>query len=220
MTLQAYWPLTEDSGDVLDYSGNENHGDASNVTLGDPGILGETAPTFGGSSISIPYNSSIAGSPVITCSGWIYHTDTSNHDYTFVQGSGNDNNMTIGFRVNGSNGLRVQVKSSDTWYCYNSNISTAESEWAHVTLVYNSAQNYVRYYINAEEIYYGTSSDCYGSGFPTPPSSDTQTARIGPLNDGKMNDLRLYTRELSPHEVQYLYRVPFHGTLTTEEVTL
>lgn len=216
MTLVGYWPLTEDSDDALDYSGNENHGTVNGATQGADGILGTTAYDFASSNsdhVSIPsYSFSAVNGDGFTVSAWI------NPDFGSLDGN---NRGIVSWHSDGSNNWRIRWDSTSQWQWGWSNtnltvdIGHSAGEWHHMVMTVEADGSYLAGYWDAEEVISATGLDN---------ATGTSELQIGNdvigsyYFDGKISNVRLYDRTLTPHEIQYLYQVSQQGYALTEEL--
>lgn len=211
--LVGYWKMDETSWDgteseIVDYSGNGNHGTGANAVTTAAGKFG-LAGDFDGTSdeLVVPDNNSLDLTNNWTIAGWIYDSEASlNHDWDYLVAKGavyggSDMPYAVGI---GYNQLIVDSEVGGTPVDETISISSYVSaqEWFHFAVVMDDVQNTVNYFINGEHI--GSDSfeiDAVGNSSSLYIGADSS----GNQWYGKIDDLRVYNRILSPAEVQKLY---------------
>jgi hypothetical protein len=182
----------------------ENHGTATDVTLGADRKGNTKAGVFNGTSsyIDCGNNSSLDITGAITMSAWIKRTSIgavhrilhkggqSNValDYTFGFGTSN----TVFFYASKSNSSTVGVRTNKTY---------TTNEWLYIVGTYNGTT--YRIYVNGVEM--PTTEGASGT------NTSTSSLFIGARNDGDqhmngyIDDVRIYNRALSQEEITKLY---------------
>jgi len=226
MTLEAHYPLTEDVGNVaLDYSGNGfngtlNGGAGPSGTGTVTGPFGNSAYDFDGSNDWVDINeqllptTNIASEPY-TIALWAKVTDTGTVQtfvnqrdtsspfeglQTSLRSDTTDNEIVFNIRDNNSNDTKVVTNNYPSY-----------GQWAHLAFTFTGSPD-----PSAMEIYIDgvvqpkdtTQNEGTGSASP---SSDTticadDSASPQRFTDGAIADVRIYSRALSPQEVQALYQ--------------
>jgi hypothetical protein len=204
--LVAYYPFT---GNANDSSGNANHGTAYNVTL---------VPDRNGTANSA-YQFSGSQNSYIDCgntSSLRSIRDTMSISLWFKASGGTINPRIINFG-NGLNGfaeysINIEPVSGNNYRLiagYRDITTTTNitlGNWYHV--VFNVSNNRGDLYLNGSLIHSITGT-MNGLSFPT----STGNLNIGRMNhvnfdafDGIIDDIRIYKRNLSNSEIDYLYR--------------
>lgn len=206
--LVGYWKMDEASWDgtaeeVIDSSGNENHGQGIGATSPPTTGAGKfgNAGIFDGSEDQVKVigcNYLKSGENQFTLSAWIY-----------PEGYGNDFGPIIGTEYGNNLASGLTIASTDQLYFkdYPGSNSTqigtlSLNEWQHVTLTYNNGT--VTGYINGvkEKTFSFTKEDVDAATVIGRATNPWNTYRAF---DGKIDEARVYNRALSPAEVRDLY---------------
>lgn len=209
--LAGYWTFDEvdyASSDAADYSGNPNN--LSDTTI--PGIATvsgkiSNAADFNGSS---EYMFAFDGTDLsitssLTMSAWI-NPDTVTGSQT-IAGKWDGSNESYLLSLNGS-AVRFSVDSASNYAETASSVVTTGS-YQHIVAVYNSSNQTVKIYVNGNE-----QSVTVTGTIPSSIADDAGKFSAGaedssgtPANyyNGKLDDLRLYSRALSLNEVKDLF---------------
>ena len=212
MTLVGHWPFNENSGDALDYSSYENHGTINGATQGASGILGETAYSFDGTDDYVNPGTLPSITNAATVSVWL-KTNTISADQGVIWLRDNKS-----IRIN----INFDGKGKANCWIYNGtsrskvDISCSANEWINYTATWDGQT--LKFYrdgvlegtVQESTMDSGANSDLFGNSEPSDPR---------PFN-GKMSNIRVYNRALSPHEVQYLYEVGQSGHYLSNTKTL
>lgn len=228
MTLVGHWPLNEDSGDAIDYSGNGNHGTVYGATQGAGGILGETGYSFNRSNseyIDTENSYSFTDPHNLTLAMWIYPTNTTDTQPVVAE---YDNGEGFTYRLHDASGngnVQLQYHSRD-----GSGDATREethqeivaNEWQHIAWVSRgTSPGNNDLYINGVKQTTNIASDdglsVYNFSYNTAIARDWHNGRF---YDGRMYDVRFYNRGLTPQEMSYLYEVPQRGTQVSSVKTI
>src|SRR3989338_7336491 len=200
--LVGYWKMDESNwsggaNEVVDASGNANHGVRSGDATTIVGKYGNGG-TFDGTGDYVTFaNTAFSASAPWSTSFWIY----SNAVKSTIPLCQQTSSSYIRTYFNGaSSSIGVRNTAGDTETAVTVNMST--STWYHITATADGA-GLAKIYLNGD--YVGTSNpgasgtaialSIFGKGYPNDSFS---------LN-GKMDELRIYNRGLSPAEVQQLY---------------
>jgi hypothetical protein len=216
MTLIGYWPLHDTN--ATDYSGNGNHGTLNGgVTTGVAGKGGLEAMSFDGTDdyITLGDLPEIEGAAEWSVSLWLKYDsgmeDGSNYgifwltdgDYTSRAGIrfGQDGNKLgfTGSNDGNSNDPVVGVKYS--------NLSSGV--WYHLVGVYSGSNYY--FYVNGIEKANASANNTTSPAFANPPKLG-MTDDWGAKLDGKLTDVRVYSRALTSAEIQTLYKMGSQDT--------
>jgi hypothetical protein len=198
-TLEGHWPLTEDTGSTAyDYSGNENHGDVTGAGPVDTGTVtgpfGNSAYSFDGSDDEIIFSSYSTFSEA-TLSAWVRPTGS------------NSEQAIISVDVNNNFYLR---STSGNWETFifdgsSSHLATGNQivydEWIHLVADWDGST--LTLYENGVETA-SVSVSSMGSGNRT--NYLGNSANTNRRIEGQLSDARIYSRALSPQEVQALYQ--------------
>lgn len=217
MTLERYYPMNEDSGDVIDYSGNEDHATPNQITYGVSGPLGESAFGFDGSSSYYDTTWSKVNNN-FSVSVWI-KTSTSGFGRVLSSRNGNKQNNTF-LGHGGSNNERIRWhRVDDGWgteTTATSNTVVADGKWHFVVGMYNHNTGTMRVYVDGIED--GSDSNSpYNLSSPDHFTVGRDSDRDAAYYTGDASDVRIYNRVLSPLEVQYLYTVSQKGRMMTSK---
>lgn len=200
--LVAYYQF---NGSALDASGNGNNGTVYGATL--------TTDRFGQRSEAYSFNGSswidigsvVSRYDLLTLSAWVYSTDSSAGPYSHAivtkprfapSGAGLRLDLYDGKLETGFNNSAVNLVVSDT-------NSAIDGRWHHAVAVANVTN--VLLYVDGH--FSGSAP------FPSNPVTSAASMFIGKESEGGelrfftglIDDVRIYTRALSPAEVQQLY---------------
>lgn len=219
----SYWDLNEDPANTSTAadSWGSNDGSITGASQADPAIRG-TGMSFDGTDdrVDIPDSSSLelASDDTFTISAWM-RTDT-NADGAVVgksESSGPYHGYWTGyFDENGDNSSEyiIYVKDSNG-YTLVSIPAYHDNEWRHRAVVVNGADgNDWKIYENGVEQPTTVQNNAYGGGVTT-----TVNGAIGARNggggsprfSGEVDDVRLYSRALSPAEIHDVYQYGTFG---------
>lgn len=217
MTLVGYWPMNELSGGTsYDHSGSELHGDIDGAFLGVDGILGQPATEFDGVDDIVTIDASLVdmgwddhGS--MFC--WINHNGSSSSQDVLSDWDSDGSTL----RINSSNELRAyaygggQIHDDRPTYA-----GIDPGVWWHLGV-----------FLDGEDIGISVNGKIVDREPITGQLGQTNsTFRIGDRGDATSNkvdgtvaEVRVFSRALTGSEIQYLYEVGSHATLTTEVKT-
>jgi Concanavalin A-like lectin/glucanases superfamily len=215
--LVGYWTFdgTDISDEVNDRSGQDNNGyffGGATSTAKVQGKLGQ-ALSFDGANTYVdvgnPASLSITGS--ITLSAWVMLHNTNPDDAVIISKRGSSG--SLGYKLaetldQGPNQAQLTLSQDGTADTTSYGATTLKTNtWYHIVGVYDTSVPSVHIYVN------GVLDD--GNMGPAPSSihNTTATAEIGRDQgggatniDGIIDDVRIYNRALSAHEVQQLYQ--------------
>lgn len=140
-TLDAYWPLDDDSGtDIAEVSGNSANGTLDGGTLGATGVFGTTAISFSGSGEYIICDSpSITGE--ITVAAWINPDTLPSSQAKVVSGPFDGTNTAWELGINeGNDNLFVGSHDGTTYRATASNSNISTDTWTHFAGRYDGSQ--------------------------------------------------------------------------------
>lgn len=218
--LVGYWRFDRSSGNIVDYSSNDNEGVNNGAIRGVKGILETNGFEFNGGNenISVPDSSSLSGNDPATFSFWMKPDEDLSggtpNDWGFISKQdefeiGNSNYHSDGSRLAmGIWGDRLTT-SKNSWSAGN---------WYHVAFVVDSANNVFKVYVDGSpdnsktpgDSIVGASSDLYIGH-----SEDHSNSF-----DGEMDEVRIYDRALSDSEIERLYfnGEPFQGSYAAKKI--
>jgi len=193
--LVGWWPLHDDS--AQDYSGNGNHGSASNVTFGVSGTQGIESASFNGSSSSIDCATDVVDeTEPHTVSLWTYLRD-NNSGMWF--GTDRSNTDPRGFQFKAFNGS-FQLFNGNSGYNGSTTIPTGEL--IHVSFTFDGNDRFA-FYLNGIQQETWNANPASESG--NTPFIGARVGNTGSFLDGLISDVRFYQRALSPQEIALLY---------------
>ena len=207
--LVGYWKMDENSwtvdcatSSVLDSSGNSEHGRSCPTTTGpaggSPGKFGNSGD-FDGSNDYIDLNgfNYLDGQSTVSVSAWIQpdfvNTDASDH---FIWGVSifvirfNTNQDDFGVSINATGG---------TLNLYTQGLSWTQNTWHHIVVTYNGNTAYI-YWDGVIAATGTTSGALNNSGSLDAIGNNSSNTWLG-----NIDEVRAYTRALTPAEVQSLY---------------
>lgn len=184
--LTAWNPLHRRAGVAVDLSGNENNGTVNGPTRGVDGKGGLQSYRFDGTDDYVDYGQSLLSSGPASVSVWVKAESWT--DGVVIAGHSSEILRTDG--------------GTNTWYGWDANvtgISGTLDEWDHFVMTDDGAGT-VYVYKNGTQV---------GSAAYSP--SQSVNWRIGQRDDGarsftgQIANVRVYGREISDAEIQYLY---------------
>jgi hypothetical protein len=208
LVLKAYWPLNENSGSTAyDHSLNENHGTINGAEAGaGASFLEGNTMSFDRSNndevdtglrtISRPFS--------ISC--WIRPSDTNRGEFFGNRDSGGSYDTYLGHSNDSSGEVYFALDQG-------SNVSTSgglvsASSWHHIVAV-SSPDAMIIYVDGFKRASGGSGSDAGDSGAPHLIGNRPDDPSFA--FDGDIAEFRIYSRKLTPQEVQYLYNVSKRG---------
>jgi len=204
--LVGYWKMDESSwdgttGEVLDYSGNNNHGTAADDATTVAGKFGN-AGTFDGTDdyVDSGEDSSLSITEDLTIAAWLYNTGDLDHDTLVSKHWNGEYDLTFW-----SNEL--------TWYngpdytngnSHGFNYTFSTDTWYHVTVVRTADNKTVKLYVDGADI----DDDFVYNDTPNQGSDNLfigDREQSGSWFEGQIDEVRVYNRALSAREVKELY---------------
>ena len=151
---------------------------------------------FSFSSVPQVFNGSV------TFEGWFYFEDSGARDILF--GSYNESGAKVNFERDANNNLRLWWNSGLNNY-YSSNNIVPIGQWCYVTLIRNKEAGKFQFYVNGEFDTQHTvsSSDITTVATPFRLGRDTRTGTT--CLNGKIGNIKLYSKALSAEEVLQNY---------------
>src|SRR5690606_3874712 len=193
---------SQTSAEARDRSGNNNHGDARFDTTLDVGRIGQGARFDGDQDyIHVADNSTLDLSSSFTIATWFRLTGQQQPDWIDFVNKGSTYylgiQVTNGEMYFGWSGHEVRSDYTGPW----------TDEWFHVVGVFDDAGNTIKLYINGEED--ASVSETGSVGTSSNPLTVGTWDAGGDSSEvnGVMDDVRVYSRALTPEEVQRLYQM-------------
>ena len=178
--------------DASDASGNYD-GTATNVTFGVEGKINTGADFTGGGVVAIPNNAIYGNNHSI--SAWFKLDNTSGYQGIFDF----DYNNRIIFRVASSDANEANIGTSG-WFAHNINFSA--NQWYHLVITFSNG-NPFKIYVNGSVAYTGGNSSL-NAQFGDNNFGAGNAAGVHSVN-GNIDQLRIFSKELSASEVSTLY---------------
>lgn len=204
--------MDEDSGDIIDYSGNSNDGTVhGGVTYEASGIF-DTALAFDGidGNVKIPKSASVNVLNDFTISGWV---KSSNGGTVYDGGY----NYPRGFTIEkGAPGLYFNYGNGSGWICDAPNwcsiTTNPGADWNHFAVVKSSTEG-VKTYFNG--VLANTYSDAkYNAAIAESANTDFHIGKshsYGRYFEGSTDEFAIFDRTLSDQEIEDSYK---RGALT------
>lgn len=208
--LVGYWSFDGPDMSVntaLDRSGQGNNGVLTNSPLRTLGKLGQGLSFDGGVSDNYVNVGSALGisSYPFTISSWVYATRRSQN---YIAGIGDSTaaDNTYGINTTNTGPARIRIETTATGAVSIDGTSNIFDSWHHVLATFESDTKRVLYVDGIQETVNTTS---------IPFQSGPNTTRMGAIPDatpagflgGKLDEVRIYNRALSPDEIKRLYRI-------------
>jgi hypothetical protein len=203
--LIAHYPF---NGNALDFSGNGNNGTPTSTVALAPDRFGNpnAAYDFNGvdSWIEVPSSPSLSSPTTqLTMAAWVLMHGQSNVGQSFdpiVVKSSTIENAYMFKMATGPNYLNCQLNNWNN--SYSTGRTLALEHWYHFAVTYNGAM--IRFYQDGAVVDSATFSQTL--------NQDTRPLRIGSdtpgileVFNGRLDDVRLYARALSPADIVELY---------------
>jgi len=227
--LVAYYPMDEGQGQVVHDGGLDNLAQINGATWNGSGQVGDDALSFDGTDdyVDIPNDESInfERTDKFTISFWTYKDANGAR---IIDKADNSSNDFTGYTIDPDSGstLCVLRHGGNNQISVSSNKKIPVGEWTHFVWTYDgsSSASGCKLYQNGVKMGFTVNKDSLSS-------STTNTVNLnlgasanagdsGNYYDGKLADVRIYDRALSPSEVSYLYEVSQSARLTSEKKTL
>src|SRR3989344_8010310 len=199
--LIGYWNFDESSGAVAsDSSGNGLTGTLQSNAAWTAGKVGGAGQLDGsGDFVNVPHNNALNAGTEVTISAWI-NADSLAAYNTIVQ-----KGVNYGLQLGGSNPSELSFFFNNGGLIghYTSGANIQTGRWYHVAATFNEATNEIKIYLDGANIYTDTQS--------LDMNTDTSDILIGNSGgseywDGALDDVRVYSRALTPVEIQQLYQ--------------
>lgn len=227
--LVGYWKMDESdwtndcsTDSALDSSGNSNHADSCPSTTGpDPtgGKFGNSGDFDGsddylnaGSGTSLDNIGNGTNGSGMTIGAWVYNGGGGTYAVNMIAQKASNSAPSNGWNFYYQRSSKLIAFEADydgtDIHRHSSDNTVTNSQWNHVVVTWDgsiTATN-IRFFVNGQEVGYSTTTNATGSRV----SDASQNLLIGDSTDGyvfdgKIDDLRIYNRALSPSEVEDLY---------------
>ena len=229
----GYWGFDEGSGNkTLDGSGNGNNGTIYGGENWTEGRFGKALEFDGVNDyILIPDSEKLFPSTEITMEAWIQIKDYNNNHMIISQHSSNAAQCSFEMLIQQTNGKLVATINDGSEYIYfYSDEPVPINEWIHVAYTWDGTKsaNGHSLHINGEK-----KSKTHANGDPTAFSSITNSPcpvflgvrgegfgpRLPAVQDeifgGRMDEIQIYNRSLTPYEIGQHYNRTLHSTNAT-----
>ena len=218
MVLVGYWPLDEETGDAIDYSGNGNDGSLSGgVTQGATGILNDTSYSFDGSDDHISVTFDL---PTLSFSYTFWFSPpsdwspgTGREDFYYgSSGTSARPHITFDRAGNGKIGIFVTIDGTNYDDVKTSTSNWSSNDWYLISFTWDGSNFDV--YVNGQ-----LENTIQHSGTHKSQNSFDLASSNGD-DIGKLQHFRIYNHALTAQEVQYLYSVSSRGLHTSDKRSL
>lgn len=217
-SLEAYWPLDEDSGSTVNgVTANANDGTNNGATVGSSGILGTTAYTFSAGTsehIEVPHDASFDFATTdFSIVAWIKvssHTSTNQAIVSHRQDYAGQGFPGYDLVINPDSApfLKLVIEDTDSISAPTSDSNVPTGSWVFVGVTCDRSGDATFYQDGSSD---GTSDISSQSG----DLSNGRALRMGGMEDdqgnivdnlnGDLDEVRIYSRELGATEISDLY---------------
>ena len=220
--LIGWWKMDDTSGTSATESSGSASGNAGTL-MGGFNFSANTAAGQLGNALSFDgmndyvdigdMNNKLDAVSAFTVSAWAYRgsASASGNIFTKYNGATNNISLTCGGSPGGIDDVKFDVSNAGTTYGYTTGNIIGATTWVHVAAVYDGTQTGNAYrakiYING-----AMQTLTFSGTIPASTNSSSNTvmlgARIGATTvswEGRLDDVRVYTRALSAWEVLQLY---------------
>lgn len=210
----AYWPLDEDSGTTAnDVTGNGKDATINGPTLGDSGVLGNTAYTWDGVDDYVDANESGTGyydtSAAWSAAGWVYFNAIpgGNQSMGFVGNRDGDGGATIAGN-SGSNAPAIFYYTGSSFgTVQNSNLNISTGVWYFFAATYDTTT--LRLYwadtSNATSSVSQEASNTVTIGTPSRPLYIGDEQRFTKPLDGRLSDVVWWDQEVTQTQLSSVF---------------
>lgn len=208
--LVGWWKMDESawdgtSGEVVDSSGNGNHGTGYGGVTTAAGRFGNGGSFDGVDDyVEVGNNSTLENLPRLTISTWVYLTDNGVYRGIVTKGT----NLVFQNPSYRNDTIKMyRLTTGQTATTIPTQGSVPRNQWNHVVATYDDfGDRKWHVYVNGSKPSYETHQAATG----TLASDAASSLNLGSLNDdqplnGKMDDTRIYNRALSASEISELY---------------
>jgi hypothetical protein len=206
--LVAWW--TFDGKDisgtqVYDKTGNLNTGTTTGGVTKIVGKIGQGVRLDGTGTLDLGVGTSLNLPSRVTLSGWVRPSIIGvSYPILFGKGYAQSGSYSVHMRTDGSIWFEIDDVDATRHYYNPSGAFLSVNKWAHVVATYDGATQ--RIYVNGVQDGTGQAAS---SNFGTTVAAFTIGPTLsGPGNfTGSVDDVRVYSRVLSPAEIQQLYQM-------------
>lgn len=199
---------------VLNDYWNGNDGSATTTSYKN-GIQQEALDTKNSGDVVVSDDESLDISNEMTISAWIYNNKlpvnmTDNFPLIWRKPNGGDNgSITLGILTSDTNEFGIRISSGDSSENPDARYVIDKTGWIHITGTYNKKK--LKLYVNGVNVATKKTS--------IPINTNSIDATIGSGWEGRIDDMRIYDRELNKNEVYQLYRWGSGGQDIREQTT-
>ena len=208
--LAAGYLFNEETGDLLDVSGNNNDGTVHGATRGADGVVGG-AYSFDGNDdyLLVPDSSSLDLTREFSISAWIMHEDPD-HTQNIVT---KESAYEIAVDTDGT--LKWAFYTAGGWEWHDTGVSVPANEWHHVIFSYNGDSTTV--YLDGSSV--STIADPQGGPIDTNGNDVWVGAREGGGSgsawfQGYIDEVRITSSAIGPQEASNLHQKGIKETWT------
>ncbi len=212
--MVGYWSFNETSGTT----GSGSPGGVATLQSGaawTPGRVGGAVGLNGSSShIVVPDSPGLRVTNVLTLSLWVKHTTLpASGGFMHYLEKGLDDHDNYGLGIgNMASGLQLYFEFEDTTGTYrrfyqSGNLTVTPGTWAHLTVVFDDANNIIRYYKDGVLVGSTAVTQSMNTGFTHPLyiGRENFAAYPWPLH-AAVDEVRIFNRALSAAEVVAVYQ--------------
>jgi len=207
--LEFYLPLHEDSGTTAyDITGNHN-GTYEGPTLGQGGILGDTAPEWGTNDVISMGTGVMPTSGDLTFDLW-FRPDADGSEQRLCSFQG-DREYIISIGRSGSTEIAVWDGSF-----LNTGATIDDLTWQHLSFVYDDSNTEITGYLNGSQVFSVGFNSGAGSGSDVAIGRDDASGNGNAIAGGRMADVGVWSTAFTASEVQERHDAAGgNSTLTT-----
>jgi hypothetical protein len=208
--LEGWWPLIDTVGTANEYTGGTENGTINGtINRGASGILGDNCYDFDGSSGFVDINDTLLFlNSDFTVSFW-FNVDTLNGAQQAIFNHRLDRDYVVFLDRTGTDTL-------DFFDGTDNNIdSVSVNTWYHFVGTFSDTANTFKHYIDGLEVDSRSGNDQTAGGEFRFGADNTGSSNF----DGRLFDIRVYSRPLPPAEVNALYERGRTGNYSSIEKT-
>jgi len=212
--LTGYWQIDESGGSTLYNEIGANVDLSTDATLNQSGIIGTSASIGSGQSIDLPYDSTVNfHSSTWSISFWLYINNTAStlaHNVYLIYARDDTYSFGVRFIQTTSNYYSIILKNSSAseYYSDSSSAITTTGSWMHFVIVFRGSGYTTLMYLNNSNITAGWSTSFSGSMLQNGSYTcfgNANTDGTSLYMDGRIDEIGIWSRELSSDEVSDLY---------------
>lgn len=203
--LVGWWTLDDAaSSSIVNDRAGGNDGVVNGATLGVPGKV-STAADFDGVDdyIEVPDNADLNIADAITIDAWVKLDSLPGGRLEIAEKGSfvNDNGYSFSIFPTGE----LWFHSLNSQLSLASNTQLSLNTWHHIAVTFE-ANNAMNFYIDGQN-----DMSFYAPGWLAPMAPSTEPLRIGRFFDGKIDELEIFDRALSPFEIWSIYNAGTAG---------